>query len=64
MFSCIAISFFVYIIYKLIKGDIQCVYGSVLGNSSPSYPDVKFKGDATIDKDGFNTIKNKYDESL
>ena len=62
MFLCIAISFFVYIVYKLIKGDIQYVYGSCLSNSS--YPDVKFKGDATIDKDGFNTIKNKYDESL
>lgn len=64
MFLCIALSFFVYIVYKLIKGDIQCVYGSILGASGAKYPESLYKGDAFRDKDGFNKVKGNYNQHM
>nr|WP_321382864.1 hypothetical protein [uncultured Vibrio sp.] len=64
MFLYIVFSFFIYIFYKLLKGDIECVYGSILGTSGAEYPNIKNKGDAVFDKDGFNIIKNSYDQKL
>ncbi|BBM67869.1 hypothetical protein VA249_45150 (plasmid) [Vibrio alfacsensis] len=60
MFMYIIAIFLIIVIYKWIVGEIDFVYGSNISVSSSSKRRVI--KDCIVDKDGFNSMRNKYDE--
>lgn len=58
MFLYIILMFVIFVVYKWVVGDIDFVYGTYMSSSLKT----DCKKDCIIDKNGFNSMKNKYDE--